>query len=191
MNRFELSEELTSRESLTETLTRMHPLDALEAEHIEGTRAWIESGARIYRLRKPDVPEKHLVSYFVLFDERARKILLVDHKLSGLWLPSGGHVEKGEDPQETVRRECLEELNIEADFWREDPLFLTVTQTVGDIGRHMDVSLWYVLRGNSEDTYAFDMREFHTVHWFALNALPEDRADPHLKRFAEKLRNLL
>ena len=44
---------------------------------------------------KPDVPPKHLVSYFALVDERRGKLLLVDHKLAGLWLPSGGHVEPG------------------------------------------------------------------------------------------------
>lgn len=191
MTRLAFSENLTSRETLTKTLSRMRPWDALEAEHIEDVRAWIESGARVYRLQKPDVPEKHLVSYFVVLDEGARKILLVDHKLAGLWLPAGGHVEEDEDPQETVRRECQEELAIEADFRWEDPFFLTVTATAGDIGRHTDVSLWYVLRGNSEDAYAFDAREFHTVRWFSLDALPESRTDPHLKRFAEKLRSSL
>ena len=38
-------------------------------------------------LKKPDVPPKHLVSYFALVDDRRGKVLLVDHKLAGLWLP--------------------------------------------------------------------------------------------------------
>ena len=57
----------------------------------------IESGSPIFRIQKPDVPNKHLVSYFVLFDEHNRKILLVDHKKALLWLPSGGHVEIDEE----------------------------------------------------------------------------------------------
>ncbi|WP_198139660.1 NUDIX domain-containing protein [Candidatus Orientia mediorientalis] len=44
-------------------------------------------------------------------------MLLVDHKKALLWLPSGGHVEIAEDPKTTIERECLEELNVTADFW--------------------------------------------------------------------------
>ncbi len=56
------------------------PFDALEAEHITDTLSWIDSGVPIFRIQKPDVPNKHLVSYFILLDEGERKILLVDHK---------------------------------------------------------------------------------------------------------------
>ena len=63
--------------------------------------------------QKPDVPPKHLVSYFALVDEARGKMLLVDHKLAGLWLPSGGHVEPDEDPRATVVREIAEELNLQ------------------------------------------------------------------------------
>ena len=34
------------------------------------------------------------MSYFALIDEQRGKLLLVDHKFAGLWLPSGGHVER-------------------------------------------------------------------------------------------------
>lgn len=139
------------------------PLDNLEQEHITDTLAWITSGAPLYRIQKPDVPNKHLVSYCVLWDERASKILLVNHKKAGLWLPAGGHVEVDEDPKETVRRECLEELNIRDDFWCEDPLFLTSTETVGLTAGHRDVSLWYVLKGNALEHYCFDGEEFHGI----------------------------
>jgi 8-oxo-dGTP diphosphatase len=93
------------------------PYDDVEQEHINDTCLWIESGEPIFRVQKPDVPNKHLVSYFVLFDDVHQKILLVDHKKALLWLPSGGHVEIDEDPKTTVERECLEELGVRADFW--------------------------------------------------------------------------
>jgi len=47
------------------------PFDVLEEQHIDESLAWIESGALIFRINKPDVPLKHLVSYFVLVDEEA------------------------------------------------------------------------------------------------------------------------
>jgi 8-oxo-dGTP diphosphatase len=108
---------------LVSDLCVITPHDDLETQHIQETLLWIESGAPLFRVQKPDIPNKHLVSYFVLFDEAHKKILLVDHKKALLWLPSGGHVEIDEDPQQTVVRECREELGIEADFWLSDPFF--------------------------------------------------------------------
>src|SRR5215204_2843104 len=136
------------RQKLIELIQSIHPQDALEAEQIEATVAWIASGAPLYRLSKADDPPKHLVAYFMLYDALQQKFLLVDHKKAGLWLPSGGHVEVDEDPQATVTRECLEELGIEATFLTPAPLFLTVTPTIGAVAKHIDVSLWYLLQGD-------------------------------------------
>ena len=169
----------------------IEPFDDLERQQIDSTVGWIDSAAPIFRIKKPDVPKKHLVSYFLIFDEEKRKVLLVDHKKAKLWLPSGGHVDPDERPKDTVIRECMEELNIEADFWREDPLFITVTETVGLTAGHTDVSLWYVLRGDSEQSYVYDPGEFNTIEWFSFEDIPYDRADPNMKRFIQKLERLV
>lgn len=178
----------TTESLVYELIAAINPFDEIEENEIEDTLAWIQSGVPIYRIKKPDMPAKHLVSYFLLLDEDRSEVLLVDHKKSGLWLPSGGHVEINEDPKETVRRECLEELGIEADFWYEDPIFLTSTVTVGLTAGHIDVSLWYVLKGDSKSTYVFDKEEFNGVKWFGLDSMPYSQSDPHMKRFIEKLR---
>jgi hypothetical protein len=39
----------------------------------------------------------------LLVDRPAGSVLLCDHRLSGLWLPTGGPVEPGEHPLGTVR----------------------------------------------------------------------------------------
>lgn len=171
-----------------EIVKGLEAFDSPEEAHINDTIAWIESGAPIFRITKPDTPDKHLVAYFVLFDERNAKILLTDHRKSGLWLPAGGHVEINEDPKETVRRECMEELSVQADFWREDPLFLTSTVTVGITAGHVDVSLWYVLKGDSDHSYAFDEREFKSIRWFGFDDIPYEKSDPHMERFIKKLK---
>lgn len=179
------------RENIHHLISAIIPYDDVEQEHINDTCLWIESGAPIFRVQKPDVPNKHLVSYFVLFDEVYQKILLVDHKKALLWLPAGGHVEIDEDPKTTVSRECLEELNVTADFWEQDPLFLTSTLTVGLTAGHTDVSLWYVLKGDSNKAYEFDKEEFNDVRWFQLDDIPRDKSDPHMRRFIEKLKGSL
>jgi 8-oxo-dGTP diphosphatase len=40
-------------------------------------------------------------------------VLLIRHKLLGLWLPLGGEIEAGETPQEAARREACEEAGYE------------------------------------------------------------------------------
>ncbi|MFJ3549911.1 NUDIX domain-containing protein [Streptomyces sp. NPDC090114] len=113
-----------------------------------------------------------------------------------MWLPSGGHVEPAEDPWHTVRRECLEELRIEAvpaSITGDRPTFLTVTRTRGQ-GQHTDVSLWYVLRGEAGQVTSFDETEFDAIKWLTLDrvlATPEDTLDPHMHRFTRKLMSLI
>lgn len=172
-------------------INKIEPYDDIERDHIKDTITWIESGAPIFRIQKPDVPNKHLVSYFVLFDEDAQKILLVDHKKALLWLPSGGHVEIDEDPKDAASRECLEELDALADFWSDDPIFLTSTVTVGLTAGHTDVSLWYVLKGDSKSVYEFDRQEFHEVRWFGFDEIQNLKSDPHMSRFIGKLKEKL
>ena len=41
---------------------------------------------------------------------RDGKTLLVKHKKLHLWLPPGGHIEEGENPDAALRRELLEEV---------------------------------------------------------------------------------
>lgn len=172
------------------------PHDSLEQAHIQDVTSWIESGAPLYRVKKPDVPPKHLVSYFVLVDPEHKSMLLVDHIKAQLWLPSGGHVEPNEDPKETVIREIKEELNQPAVFLKNNnqPFFVTVTQTVGLTAGHTDVSLWYLVRGSIHDHISFDRGEFNDVEWFTFDEVLESNPtifDPHLHRFTKKIQQYL
>jgi len=94
----------------------IEPYDDTERAQQADVLAWVASTSDIYRRAKPATPPRHLVSYAVLTDPRGGSVFLVDHRLSGLWLPAGGHVEPGEDPAVTAEREALEELGIKADF---------------------------------------------------------------------------
>lgn len=162
--------------------------DELERAHVGDVRAWIDSGAPLFRTAAPATPPKHLVAYFLVADIARRRVLLVDHVKAGLWLPSGGHVEPGEHPMQTVRREMLEELRLDADFITPEPILLTVTDTVGTTAGHTDVSLWYAVHGDATTDPWFDPGECHAVRWFAFDALPLGRCDPHLERAVDRLR---
>lgn len=172
------------------------PCDETEQDHKQDIRKWLKSGVNPFRLKKPDVPPKHLVSYFVLVDPNHRSILLVDHIKAQLWLPSGGHVQLNESPRDAVMREAEEEFGIQATFLHNNdiPFFVTVTQTVGLTPGHTDVSLWYLLRGNIHDRMRYDRCEFTDVEWFTFDEIMETDPlifDPHLQRFTTKLARYL
>lgn len=177
---------------MSHLLEHVEPWDELEQSHLRTAAEWIASGAPLCRTRKPDVPPMHLVAYFVVLDERHGRLLLVAHRKAGLWLPTGGHVEPGEDPWATVVRECDEELRIPAvaaAVAGERPFFLTVTRTRGE-GEHTDVSLWYVLSSDTADVTSYDEEEFTEIRWLTpeeILAEPPTSLDPHMHRFTRKL----
>jgi len=173
------------RTEIRKEVELIEPLDDVEYESKRRTLSWIDSGAEICRLRKPDVPEMHLVSYFAVVD--GEYILLVDHINAELWLPTGGHVEAGEHPRTTALREAKEELSADGEFLHERPLFLTISETVGKTAGHTDVSIWYALDGDRSKEFVFCRSEFLSVRWFHKDEVPLNRSDQHMNRFLQKL----
>ncbi|MCA0352042.1 MAG: NUDIX domain-containing protein [Chloroflexi bacterium] len=179
------------RSMIRSLVTQIAPLDLREQADCNETLAWIDSDAPLFRTAKPATPPMHLVSYIVVYDPATAQILLVDHRNAQLWLPCGGHVEPDEHPAITVIREIEEELGIQAEFYWQDPCFITVTETVGLTAGHIDVSLWYVVQADSQQPLAYDQAEFSQIRWFALDQLPLERSDPQLGRFIGKFQRLL
>ena len=127
----------------------------------------------------------HLVSYFPVMDQG--NILLGAHITSGLWLPPGGHVDAGEHPRDTVRRECHGRIaRALPAFCRTRPLFLTIAETIG-AQPHEDVSIWYGLQGDCTRLPDYDPREYRAMRWFPFADAPFDESDPNLERFLLKL----
>ena len=173
------------RSVILDLVKSIDPYDELETEDRIDVLEWICSGAELCRTAKPDIPPKHLVSYFVLVDSDS--VLLVDHRDAQLWLPTGGHVEPSEHPLSTAQREAQEELGIEPEFLYPDPLLLTCSITGGLSAGHTDVSLWFAVRGDRAQSYSFDRHEFKEIRWFTFKEIPHRRTSPHLKRFLDKL----
>lgn len=177
--------ESSMREAIRAELAMVEPHDSLEQEHLAEALAWVDSGAELCRISKPATPPKHLVSYFAVVD--GDHILLVDHRNAQLWLPTGGHVEPGEHPRDTVVRELKEELSLVPVRPVGAPLMVTCTTTVGLTAGHRDVSLWYVVEASRKKPLTFDEQEFNAVRWFPFNEVPFERSDPQMRRFVEKL----
>jgi 8-oxo-dGTP diphosphatase len=179
---------------ITDLVSGIEPTDDLGREHSRNALSWLAGTDDIFRRIKPLTPSPHLVSYFLLVDRLAGSVLLCDHRLSGLWLPTGGHVEPGEHPLGAVRREAAEELGVIAEpdaAFGGKPFFLTMTETVGPpASRHVDVSLWFALAGRSRQTLRPDQREFARVRWWTVAELRDanlGRFEPHLLRALDAL----
>jgi 8-oxo-dGTP pyrophosphatase MutT (NUDIX family) len=184
-------------EEIYAIVDRIAPIDDVEEQHRIACLAWLLETDDVFRRAKPATPSPHLVSYFVLHDDRDGGVLLVDHVGANLWLPAGGHVEPGEHPAATVRREMWEELGVPAVFSKmgERPFFVTVTETVGrQHERHTDMSLWFLLEGRREQVFTPDQAEFRTIRWWTpdeLAAADPTRFDPHMTRMIRKLPSAL
>ena len=174
-----------TRITIRREVASIQPFDEQEENHRTDALGWIDSGAPLYRTAKPATPPKHLVSYVAVVD--GREILLVDHKNAQLWLPPGGHVEPGEHPRETVKRELQEELGFFVGHDIAAPLMLTCTATVGLTSGHTDVSLWYLVTAARTQPISYDEKEFAGICWFRYSDVPLHRVDPHMARFLAKL----
>lgn len=192
------NESRETRNEIVSLLKAVDPFDEIEREHIADAVNWIESGVEIFRLEKPATPLKHLVCYTALFDPIRNKLLLLEHQKAELLLVSGGHVDKGELPAEAAKREMQEELGMEAEFLQSDqrvPLFVSQLETVGKTPGHIDVDLWYLMKGDSEkplhsETEEFQ-REFGGYNWYGLAdilSMPIEKFDPNLHRFINKIK---
>ena len=180
---------VTTAASVAALVEAVPLLDAVSADHHARALEWLASTDDVFRREPPATPAPHLVGYVAVVDPAIGRLLLVDHRRSGLWLPAGGHVEPGEDPADTVRREVREELGLEADFLLPGPVLLTWTPTTGP-DSHVDVSLWYVLRADAATPLRWDRRELGGVRWWTpkeLAAVPVGVTEPHLQRFVRAL----
>lgn len=186
------------REEIANVIEAVVPFDEIEKGHKEDAISWINSGVEIFRIERPAMPPKHLISFNILYDLKRQKILLLEHRTSELLLPSGGHVDKDELPYDTVKREIKEELGIEAEFIQDDwkiPFFISQIETVGKTPGHIDVDLWYLLRGDSEkplnDQAEEFKREFGGYKWYGFDEIlnmPIEKFDPSLHRFVKKIK---
>ncbi len=182
----------TSVQVVHELVRGIQPYDGLESEHRADTLRWLETTNDVFRRAKPATPERHLVSYVVMVDPDDGSALLVDHINARLWLPPGGHVEPGEHPTDTARREAHEELGIDSVLVEPSgrPSFVTVTRTGGIDAGHTDVSLWFLLVGHRHMRLRIDVREFNEARWWSstdLQAADPKGFDPHYLRFVEKV----
>lgn len=118
------------------------------------------------------------------------KTLLVRHKKLNMWLPPGGHIEKEEIPEETVKREIKEETGLDVeiigkkDLKAEDkgvkilhtPRFIQL-EDIDEFHQHID--LVYFCKADS-DKIKLKKDEHHDIKWFSKSDLDDKKIAPNV-----------
>jgi 8-oxo-dGTP pyrophosphatase MutT (NUDIX family) len=125
----------------------------------------------------------HALDYTVaIFVVHRGRILLVHHRKLGKWLPLGGHIELGEDPEQAALRETREESGLEVELLGERPptdgdgTRALVAPRFVDVHRisdtHEHVGLIYWARPRDPDAEPVLSAEHHALRWFLPEELP-------------------
>jgi len=120
----------------------------------------------------------HVTGSAVVLDTDGR-VLLHHHKRLRRWLQPGGHVDPGEHPAATARRETLEETGIDADHDTTGPQLIHVDVHEGPRG-HVHLDLRYLLRAERGLLPDPGPGESPHVDWFG-PAAASARADVSLR----------
>ena len=165
-------------------IRKIEPMDGEEARDKELILDWLSSGQPIYR---EENPQSHLCAYFPVVNPQKTQTFLVHHKKSGLWLPNGGHVEKGEGLEQTVIRELEEELGI---VWNKKvkPFFVSRITTKGQDAGHIHNDVWFLVEINEKTKLTPDKREFFDWGWFNIDEAVFKSLEPNVPRAIKKIK---
>jgi 8-oxo-dGTP pyrophosphatase MutT (NUDIX family) len=129
-------------------------------------------------------PVSHLCVYFAAYDRSAKKVFMISHKKSGLWLFSGGHVDEGETLRQAVEREIGEEWGMEAKILNlKAPEMLTITK-VNNPGKtcRLHYDIWHFIpvdMGSFNPDTEKLAEEAHGSCWLSLEDARRRTIDPN------------
>lgn len=148
------------------------------------------------RLTRDEHPASHFCVYFAAFDPAKQEVFIGHHKKSGLWLFSGGHIDRGEMIEEAVSREIWEE-------WGQripvvdipQPSLLTITNVLTpNIGCKIHFDIWHffpVEKEKFEVDQSKILEEFREIGWFPIDDILLRIADPATRKALKALETLL
>jgi 8-oxo-dGTP pyrophosphatase MutT (NUDIX family) len=118
------------------------------------------------------------------------RIFIVNHIKAGGWIPPGGHIELGEKPIGTLKREFFEELKYRA---KDDQIVLFNLSIIRmNNPRHnckIHYDFWYLVYTPFIDFY-FNQKEFYEAGWFSISEAFDKILYPEYRPVIAKLKLL-
>ncbi len=104
-----------------------------------------------------------------------KKLLLIFHKKLQIWLPPGGHIEPNETPDEAVKREVKEEVNLDIELLQYNRVFsgknvreecaLPFHTNVHNVGDHDHYGLFYLCKPKDITQLKANPEELERYRW--------------------------
>ena len=117
------------------------------------------------------------VGAYIIHDN---KVLLIHHKKLDIWIPPGGHIDENETPDEALKRELKEELNMEIEILNRNDLPLEGNikkqlaipfyVNVHNVGDHDHCCLFYVCKPKTLQIKVNE-KELNNFGWFSKEEL--------------------
>lgn len=130
--------------------------------------------------------QKHATAtVFLVTRELPKRVLLMDHKKMGVWMPPGGHLESTENPYQTAIRETFEESGIDVADYLPVPtkvdqvaISLPVPKYIfeekifanGDQPEHFHLDHIYVVEVPFQNPINAKT-ESHSIRWFEIDEI--------------------
>lgn len=139
-------------------------------------------------LTRDENPDERFCVYFLPYNANTKEAFIIHHRKSGLWLAPGGHLDRGESPEEALNREIEEELGVAAFFPKPPAPFFFSIVDIDPLERrcaaHFD--LWYLMETDGSD-FKIDPREFHASKWVSIEEARTLVTDPSNLRALDRV----
>ncbi|HIE41386.1 MAG TPA: NUDIX domain-containing protein [Candidatus Aenigmarchaeota archaeon] len=147
--------------------------------------------------------KKHFTASALIIN-KAKKVLLVNHRKLGVWLYPGGHVEWNETPDETVVREVKEETGLDVkiisdrDSSLSDPKadvsvlhhpYIILCEKINRDNEHYHIDLIYLCKIEDEENSEIyhNPKESSDIRFFGLEDLDNINLFPNFRKLLEKI----
>lgn len=123
------------------------------------------------------------------------KLLLIHHRKLDIWIPLGGHIDEDETPDQALKREFKEELNLDIEilnfnhitnkgFVRKE-LAVPFYVNVHSVGDHDHCCFYYLCKLKSENIVVNE-KELKGFEWFTVEELNQEHVPEDVKEIALK-----
>jgi len=148
------------------------------------------------RLTRDENPANHFDVFFAAYDPGMKQIFIGHHKKAELWLFNGGHIDKGESPEQALEREIGEEWGLQMPSEAiGKPLLLTICNICESVRHrcrtHYDI--WYLVKLKKADFHPDQTKldeEFYEAKWVDISDAKKLVTDPSTLEGIEKIEGL-
>ena len=132
-----------------------------------------------------------VIAGFLIHDN---KVLLIHHKKLDLWLPVGGHIDADEIPDDALKREFKEEVNLDVEILNKKDipdggnikrqLAVPFYVNVHSVGDHDHCCLYYLCKLKSPEGLKINESELKDAKWFSIEELEQEHIPADTKNIA-------